>query len=78
MITELPQELGKQTLGGHKQSHEHTRTQEEGTAIPQETEQACVCPGVSGRGTHQQWPAKGAGAQNTTVLGAAAWWHKSF
>ena len=30
--------LGKQTLGGHKQNLVHTRTQEKGAVIPQETE----------------------------------------
>ena len=30
--------LGKQTLGGHKQNLVHTRTQEKGTMIPQETD----------------------------------------
>ena len=31
-------ELGKQTLGGHKQNHAHIRTQEKGAVTPQETE----------------------------------------
>ena len=31
-------ELGKQTLGGHKQNLVHTRTQEKGAVTPQETE----------------------------------------
>ena len=31
-------ELGKQTLGGHKQNPVHTRTQEKRAVIPQETE----------------------------------------
>ena len=30
--------LGKQTLGGHKQNLVHTRTQEKGALIPQETD----------------------------------------
>ena len=30
--------LGKQTLGGHKQKHISTRTQEKGAVPPQETE----------------------------------------
>ena len=30
--------LWKQTLGGHKQNLVHTRTQEKGTVIPQETD----------------------------------------
>ena len=30
--------LGKQTLGGHKQNLVHTRTQEKGAVIPQETD----------------------------------------
>ena len=30
--------LGNQTLGGHKQNLVHTRTQEKGAVIPQETE----------------------------------------
>ena len=39
---------------------------------------ACECPGVSGRGMGQPWPAVRSGALNTTVLGAAACWHRSF
>ena len=31
-------ELGKQTLGGHKQNFVSTRTQEKGAVTPQETE----------------------------------------
>ena len=31
-------ELGKQTLGGHKQNLVHTKTQEKGEVSPQETE----------------------------------------
>ena len=31
-------ELGKQTLGGHKQNFVPTRTQEKGAVTPQETE----------------------------------------
>ena len=31
-------ELGKQTLGGHKQNLVHTRTQEKGAVTPQETD----------------------------------------
>ena len=30
--------LGKQTLGGHKQNLAHTKTQEKGAVIPQETD----------------------------------------
>ena len=30
--------LGKQTLGGHKENLVHTRTQENGTATPPETD----------------------------------------
>ena len=30
--------LGKQTLGGHKQNHVHTRTQEKGAVTPQESD----------------------------------------
>ena len=33
-------ETEKQTLGGHKQNLVHTRTQEEGAVIPQETDPA--------------------------------------
>ena len=39
---------------------------------------SCECPGVSSRGAGQQWPATGSGALNTTVLGSAECWHKSF
>ena len=38
----------------------------------------CLCPGVSGRGVGRQWLAAGPGALNTAVLGAVAWWHRSF
>ena len=38
----------------------------------------CVCPGVSREGMDQQYPALGSGALNTTVLGSAECWHKSF
>ncbi|KAI4549247.1 hypothetical protein MG293_001577 [Ovis ammon polii] len=31
-------ETGKQTIGGHKQNHVHTRTQEKGAVTPQETD----------------------------------------
>ena len=38
LITELTQDLGKQTLGGHKQNLVPTRTQEKGAVTPQETD----------------------------------------
>ena len=47
-------ELGKQTLGGHKQNLVHARTQEKGAMTPQETDPdlpvSCECPGVSSGG----------------------------
>ena len=56
-------DLGKQTLGGHKQNLVHTRTQR---SIETETE---LCLSVSCRGTGQQWPSAGAGALGAANLG---------
>ena len=39
MITELPLDPGKQTLGGHKQNLVRTRSQEKGAVSPQVSEQ---------------------------------------
>ena len=39
---------------------------------------ACECPGVSGQGVGQQWPAAGSGALITAILGGTMCWHKSF
>ena len=62
-------ELGKQTLGGHKQNLVHTRTQEKGAVTPTRDwpRLAYECPGVSGRHVGQQCPAAGSGALNKTV-----------
>ena len=38
LITELPQDLGKQRHGGHKQNLASTRTQRKGIVTPQKTE----------------------------------------
>ena len=39
---------------------------------------ACLCPGVSGGGVGQQWPAVGSGALNTTVSsGHKFFWKRS-
>ena len=38
LITELPQDWGKQTLGGHTQNCACTKTQEKGAVSTQETE----------------------------------------
>ena len=71
-----PSGLGKQTLVGHKPNLVRTRTQEKGVVTPQEAEpdlplSVQECPGDSGRGMGQQWPATGSRALNTKVLGAA-------
>ena len=61
--------LGKQTLGGHKQNLVHTRTQEKRAMTPQETDPdlPVKCPGVSGGGLGQWWPAAGLGALSAAV-----------
>ena len=38
LITKLPQDWGKQALGGHKQNLVCTRNQEKGAVTPQETD----------------------------------------
>ena len=59
--------LGKQTLGGHKQ----TLCPGERSSEPTRdwAGLACECPGVSSRGVRWQWAALGSGALNTEVLG---------
>ena len=39
---------------------------------------AWECPGVSGGGVSQKWPAVGSGAQTAAFLGAMTYWHRSF
>ena len=72
--------LGKQTLGGHKENLECTRTQEKGALTPTRDGARFdwECPEVSGRSVSQQWPATGSEALTITVLGASACCHKSF
>ena len=68
-----------QTLGGNKQNLVHTRTQEKGALIPQETEPDLP---VS---VQKSWTEVlvnsglcRSGAMNTTVLGATGMLHMSF
>ena len=58
--------LGKQTLGGHRESLVRTRTQV--TVTPQATDpDLSVSIQESGGGVGRQWPAVGSGALNATV-----------
>ena len=53
---------------GHKQNHVCTGTQEKGAVPPQETDPDLPeCPGVSGGGMGQWWPAAGLGALSVAV-----------
>ena len=61
-------ELGKQTLGGHKQNLVHTRTQEKGAVTPKETDPNFpLSVQTPGGGVDWQWPATGSGAQSAAV-----------
>ena len=78
LITELPQDWGNRLLEGTNKAMCPPGPRRKEQRPHKRLSQACVCPGVSGRGIRQQWPAMRSGARNTTVLQAAAWWHKSF
>ena len=58
----------------------YTRTQEKRAVTPtrDRARLACECPGVSGQGVGQQWPAVGSGALITATLGGTVCWHKCF
>ena len=63
-------ELGKQSLGGHKQNLVHTRTQEKGAVTPTETDPNFpLSVQTPGGGVDWQWPATGSGA--LSVVGHA-------
>ena len=61
-------ELGKRTLGGHKQNLVHTRTQEKGAVTPQETDPDLpVRVQESPMEMGQRWPAAGLGALSVAM-----------
>ena len=81
MIIELPQDWGNTLLKVTNKilyTPGPRRKEERSDPIRDSARFACECPGVSGGGVAQQWPAMGSGALGTTVLGAAAWWCKFF
>ena len=75
-ITELPQDWGNRdswraqtTPCTHQDPEERTNDSKTDWA-----RLACECPGVSGRGVGQQWPAVRSGSLTTTVLGGVTCW----
>ena len=68
-LPEFTEDLGKHTLGGHKQKLVRTRTQEKEAVTKQETDPdlPIECPGVSGSSVGWWWPAVGLGALSATV-----------
>ena len=68
LITELPQDWGNRLLEGTNKAMCTPGPRRKEQRPHKRLSQACVCPGVSGGGIRQQWPATRSGAWNTTVL----------